>query len=454
MGILSKLIGTINSYFQVGINGPLINANAGALEAKNADGSVLTVFRAANPVGSTDVVNLSTLQNVVVATATTASFVQPAVGANVAVAVGTTANLSANQNVFCSTGGYYSVYSITDGTDLVLTNLGTTGNAVVGSTVPSASRLWAAGAIGPSGPQGAQGAQGATGAPGPASLTSATVLIDTAGVTAWTLPANALPLMFVQIQGAGGGGAGGYGGAAGQNNPGGGGGGTPPLQTVTLIGVPSHTYKVTVGAGGLAGTGGAANTAGTDGSRGSRSSIVDSAGGGNLFYAYGGAGGLAAPSQTAQGPGGNKFGGNNGQQPAPLDTFFTDASSSIWVIHDVGNGYSGQFATFASSGVQGPYTPVAFGFAPQQGAICGSCISGGGGGGGAGAWYTVVSGVATTYPSGGNGGASGSPGNMGTAASPGQGGPGGGGGGGASQVGGNGQPGGNAIFWITYYVAA
>jgi len=72
-------------------------------------------------------------------TATTASFVQPASGSNVTVPVTSTAFLVAGLDIFIQGGGYYSVASVTDGTHFVATNLGTTGNASPGATIPSAA---------------------------------------------------------------------------------------------------------------------------------------------------------------------------------------------------------------------------------------------------------------------------------------------------------------------------
>jgi hypothetical protein len=54
MSVFSKLRGTIESIFQVGINGPNLKGNAGALEARNAADSNFAVMRGAAPVGNND----------------------------------------------------------------------------------------------------------------------------------------------------------------------------------------------------------------------------------------------------------------------------------------------------------------------------------------------------------------------------------------------------------------
>src|SRR5581483_7758718 len=93
-------------------------------------------------------------------TATSAAFTQPAAGSTVSVTVGTTAWMASGQYVYVANGGYYTVSSITNGTTVVLKNLGYTGNAAAGSSVGSGS------AVSPGGIQGATGAAGATGPTG------------------------------------------------------------------------------------------------------------------------------------------------------------------------------------------------------------------------------------------------------------------------------------------------
>ena len=80
--------------------------------------------------------------------ATTASFVQPASGANVSVSMSATSWFSTGAYLFINGGGYYQVASVTDSTHAVLTNLGYSGNASAATTVASPSLVAA------SGPQG------------------------------------------------------------------------------------------------------------------------------------------------------------------------------------------------------------------------------------------------------------------------------------------------------------
>lgn len=55
MGVFSKLAGTVSSFFQIGgPAGPGVNANAGALEARNAANSAFAIMRGAAPAGDND----------------------------------------------------------------------------------------------------------------------------------------------------------------------------------------------------------------------------------------------------------------------------------------------------------------------------------------------------------------------------------------------------------------
>lgn len=67
---------------------------------------------------------------------TTSNFTQPNVGSNVTVNVTSTTPFGAGLGTFIVGGGYYVVASITNGTQMVLTNLGSTGNVSPGGTVP------------------------------------------------------------------------------------------------------------------------------------------------------------------------------------------------------------------------------------------------------------------------------------------------------------------------------
>ena len=96
----------------------------------------------------------------------TASYTQPASGSNVTVSVGSTSWMAAGQVLFVTTGGFYTVSSITNSTTVVLTNLGYIGNASSGTVVASSKTVSAGGLIGPTGAAGATGSAGPTGTTG------------------------------------------------------------------------------------------------------------------------------------------------------------------------------------------------------------------------------------------------------------------------------------------------
>lgn len=70
---------------------------------------------------------------------TTANFTQPASGSTVTATVTSTVTMSVDQVVFVQNGGYYLVTGITDGTDVVLKNLGLAVNAASSTSIPSGS---------------------------------------------------------------------------------------------------------------------------------------------------------------------------------------------------------------------------------------------------------------------------------------------------------------------------
>jgi len=87
-------------------------------------------------------------------TFTTALFVQPAVSANVTVAVLDSGWFVVGQKVFVEVGGYYDVVSKPTALSVILTNLGYTGNAAPTTNIPSGSQ------ISPGGIKGTDGASG------------------------------------------------------------------------------------------------------------------------------------------------------------------------------------------------------------------------------------------------------------------------------------------------------
>lgn len=87
-------------------------------------------------------------------TTISAGFTQPAVNSTVNVQVVVSSWAAVGQVVFIATGGYYSVFSIPDGTHITVTNLGYPGNAAPAANVTSPQ------AVSPGGLQGATGATG------------------------------------------------------------------------------------------------------------------------------------------------------------------------------------------------------------------------------------------------------------------------------------------------------
>lgn len=91
-------------------------------------------------------------------TVTSASFVQPAPGSNVAVSVAISNWMIIGQVVYIGfngvypAGGYYKVITISSTTSVILENLGYTGNAVVNATILSGSSVGPAGLQGNTGP--------------------------------------------------------------------------------------------------------------------------------------------------------------------------------------------------------------------------------------------------------------------------------------------------------------
>src|SRR2546429_5260495 len=75
--------------------------------------------------------------------------------------------------LFVTTGGFYSVSSITDATTVVLTNLGYAGNASSGTVVASSKTVSAGGLIGLTGATGATGSTGTAGVTGAVGATGA-----------------------------------------------------------------------------------------------------------------------------------------------------------------------------------------------------------------------------------------------------------------------------------------
>lgn len=88
-----------------------------------------------------------TLLPSVTTTLSAPGFVQPAVGANVPIVVGSTVGLQANRPIQIVGGGAYTIFSITDGTNLVVTNSGGAGNAAPATPVPAGGNVTQTGAV-------------------------------------------------------------------------------------------------------------------------------------------------------------------------------------------------------------------------------------------------------------------------------------------------------------------
>jgi hypothetical protein len=109
-----------------------------------------------------------------------ANFTQPAALASVTINVGTTAWMVVGQAVFITSGGYYTVGSITDINHAVVMNLGYPGNATSGATIASG------GGVSPSGLNGAAGANAFTSTTANFTMpTSGSTVTVTVAATSW-----------------------------------------------------------------------------------------------------------------------------------------------------------------------------------------------------------------------------------------------------------------------------
>ena len=97
-------------------------------------------------------------------TLVTEDFVQPAVGANVAVTVADTSWMATGQRLFIETGGYYAIITITDATHVTVQNTGDTGNAAPGTNLLHFLKVSPGGVAGPTGTTGRTGPTGSSGA--------------------------------------------------------------------------------------------------------------------------------------------------------------------------------------------------------------------------------------------------------------------------------------------------
>jgi hypothetical protein len=111
------------------------SGHAGLTAAKLLNPTVIPVD------GDTIAIVAGQLSNAAIITDTTANFVTPAANATVSVAVVSTATLVVGQYVRIPIAGYYKVTTITDATDVVLTNVGDPWNAAAGVTITAGAAL-------------------------------------------------------------------------------------------------------------------------------------------------------------------------------------------------------------------------------------------------------------------------------------------------------------------------
>lgn len=122
-------------------------ADWGTLDLANAaarTGILPTANQAAQAMGgnvtgttAASIITLSTL----ILTTTTGGFTMPAIGSTVSVGVGTTAFMYQGLIISCIIAGYFAVSSITNGTTVVLQNIGGVANADAGAAIPTAQAV-------------------------------------------------------------------------------------------------------------------------------------------------------------------------------------------------------------------------------------------------------------------------------------------------------------------------
>ena len=267
-------------------------------------------------------------------TTTSASFTQPSSGSTISVTVYATGSMSASQVLYVDNGGYYTVSSVTDGTHVVLTNLGSTGNASSSTNIPSGSQVSAVSpgdvtGVLPASNQQPQTLTGDVGGTTDANILAtvnsdvgtygdathvAQVTVNAKGLvtaasalaisvtgpilhtvtftssTTWTAPTGVSQIV---LSGCGGGGGGGGGQPSVEN--GGGGGGGACLGFTTIPVTAGNTYTVTIGAGGSGGS------TSTQGSVGGKTQLTD--GGSNIYANFPGASGGGAGGGSVNGGG-------------------------------------------------------------------------------------------------------------------------------------------------------
>lgn len=383
MSVFSKLRGTVETIFQIGLGGPNVKANAGAVEVRDAADAAFAITRGAVPLGADDYVTLALAAPFAV---TTANYTQPAAAATVNVAVKSSNAFAVDDPVnVTGGGGFYVVTAIPDATHITIRNSDADRNAAPAAVIPTGSAI-----------------QMARGWTWTKSVSATQVYVAPKGCTSLDVavgrPASG------GAAGGGGGGGGHLGAASGAGGGGGGGGGAGGATNAVLkkrIPITSaDALTLTVGLGGAGTVGGAAGAIDGNGgdsaapAAGGYSEITDS--GGNVLIRWctgsGMIGGAASGIGKGGTAGGAAVGGPGGTPGGTAGAKYGNDSvaSSAGVVGGAGgaaaagaNGVSGS----NNAAIQPTTTGVSTILPSGSGGILGNgdgANYGGGGGGGAG----------------------------------------------------------------------
>jgi hypothetical protein len=72
MGLIAKVIGTMSNIFQIGLAGPQVKNNSGAIEARNSGDSAFVIVRGLSPVGDNDLATKTYVDTIAAPTIVTA----------------------------------------------------------------------------------------------------------------------------------------------------------------------------------------------------------------------------------------------------------------------------------------------------------------------------------------------------------------------------------------------
>ena len=134
-------------------------------------------------------------------TTTSLSYTQPNISSTVSVRVADTSWMGSSQIVYVEGGGYYSVYSISNSTTVVLTNLEYSGNTAPSSTISSGAKVSPGGLIGPQGYTGDTGTTGYTGATGPTGAQGSSATTSAVIVFGGSLPTQSVTGTYYLLPG-------------------------------------------------------------------------------------------------------------------------------------------------------------------------------------------------------------------------------------------------------------